>query len=82
MNESQYRDRVAYQRSLGQAQVGSLLDGLCLRWGMDPVQTWRIPRDLELQEAARRREMLMWLYLHTMPVITPEEAFRLIGSPA
>lgn len=39
-----YRRRVAHERSLGQAYVGVLLDGLCHGFGLDPVAAWRLPR--------------------------------------
>lgn len=35
---------VAQERSCGRAYVGSLLDNLASSVGLDPVQTWRLPR--------------------------------------
>lgn len=47
-----YRQRLRHERSLGQAQVGVLLDQMCRDLGLNPVQTWRLPRERE--EQARR----------------------------
>jgi len=35
---------IRYERSLGKAQVGVLLDQMCRDYGWDPVTVWRLPR--------------------------------------
>lgn len=45
-----HRRRIAHERSQAQAQVGDLLDRLCLSYGWDPVHVWRAPREREEQD--------------------------------
>lgn len=47
-----FRRRVAHERSLGQAYVGVLLDGLCHGFGLDPMEAWREPRARDQRLAA------------------------------
>lgn len=47
VSTARFRIRVAHERSLGQAYVGTVLDDLCRDFGLDPVQVWRLPRARE-----------------------------------
>lgn len=52
--DARYHRRLAYERQLGHAQVGALLDGMCRDLGLDPVQAWRLPRS---RERRHRRDL-------------------------
>jgi len=53
---------VARQRAAGEAAVGRLLDDLCCRWGMDPVEVWRRPRQAEIDDGERHRRWALDVY--------------------
>lgn len=72
LSRNRFRMRVRHERSLGQAYVGVLLDGLCHGFGLDPVQVWRVPRARDQRLAAlnapdreaRRAAEAAWLAEH------------------
>jgi hypothetical protein len=61
--------QVRRERACGEYEVGLLLDDLCRRWGMDPVEVWRRRRQEVIDRQERDRVAAMRRYFNiTLPV--------------
>lgn len=58
LSRQRYRYRVRREQIAARAHVDGLLDDLCRRWGMDPVEVWRVPRAREQRDRRDRAAML------------------------
>lgn len=41
MNQDAYRSHIRHERRRARSHLGELLDQLCFRWGLDPLDAWR-----------------------------------------